>query len=67
MYYDFLGAKGQNGYIKTKKIKIDDIHCERGFLYILSDPGPQCACPHSLGEHVTKSTYVLTRIRASKY
>ena len=27
-------------YIKTKKFKIDDIHCERRFIYILSYPGP---------------------------
>jgi hypothetical protein len=31
------------GYIKTKKIKTDNIHCERRFLYILGEPGPWCA------------------------
>ena len=28
------------GYIKTKKFKIDNIHCERGFLYILKQSWP---------------------------
>ena len=28
------------GYIKTKTFKIDNIQYERGFLYILGDPGP---------------------------
>ena len=43
--YTFIWIRrlfGTLEYIKTKKFKIDDIHCERGFLYILSDPGP-CA------------------------
>ena len=44
-----FGTKGTPrdpyGYIKTKKFKIDNIHCERGFLYVLGDPGPQCAGP----------------------
>ena len=31
------------GYIKTEKIELDKIQCERGFLYILGDPGPLCA------------------------
>ena len=28
------------GHNKTKKFKIYYIYCERGFLYILADPGP---------------------------
>ena len=62
-----MSFRDQRDFKGIKKFKIDDIHCERGFLYILSDPGPQCACAHSLGEYVTKYTYVLTRIRVSKY
>ena len=47
-----FGTKGTPrdtyGYIKTKKFKIDNIHCVRGFLYILGDPGPWCAVPTHL-------------------
>ena len=28
--------------LKQKKIKINNIHCERGFLYILGDLCPWC-------------------------
>ena len=47
MYHDFLGQRGFKGHIwihknKKKNILIDNIYCERGFIYILGDPGPQC-------------------------
>ena len=49
MYHDFLGPRGLQrthmDTLKPKIFKIDNIHCERGFLYILGDPGPQCAGP----------------------
>jgi hypothetical protein len=37
---DFKALRDPYGYIKTKKFKIDNIHCERVFLYIFGDPGP---------------------------
>ena len=47
MHYDFLGPRGLQGTqmdtLKHKHFKTDDIHCERGFLYILGDPGPSVA------------------------
>ena len=44
----FWDQGDSKGHIKTKKFKIDNIHCVRGFLYILGDPGPWCAVPTHL-------------------
>ena len=55
-----FGTKGTPrdpyGYIKTKKFKIENIHHEKRFLYILGNPGLQC------GSRFKSSFYVLTKI-----
>ena len=52
--WDQGNSKGPIQYIKTKKFKIDNINCERGFLYILGNPGPQCYDGINPGQMVKK-------------
>ena len=37
---DSKGPINDMDTLKQKKIKINNIHCERGFLYIFGGPGP---------------------------
>ena len=56
-FLDQGDSKGPIWNNKTNLLKIYNIHCERGFLYILGNPGPLCGAPDStlgirLGRHL---------------
>ena len=63
-----FGTKGtlrdKNWYTKAKKFKIDDIHSERRFLYILGDPGSLCG---GRSENIIKVVLASSDIRGVEW